>query len=455
MSGASTDQYREYRYFAALRAEEKRRFVSQLTDAEALQLKYTWEAWARDKQLEPEGKWTIWLIMAGRGFGKTRTGAEWIRKHAESGKVGRISLIGRTAADVRDVMVEGESGLLAISPNWARPKYEPSKRRLTWPNGCTATTFSADEPDTLRGPQSEKIWMDEPAAWQYEDSFDQALFGLRLGTNPQACLTTTPRPTKLIKRLMTDSTTVVTTGTTYENEQNLAPTFFKQVVGRYEHTRLGLQELFAQLLDDNPNALWKREAMLEAYRVTQFPQLKRVVVGVDPSVHDAEEQSLSDETLAETGIVVGGVGMDNHGYILADNSLFGSPLSWATEAVAAYHRNKADRIVAEINNGGALVEVNIRTVDKNVAYKHVRAARGKQTRAEPVASLYEQGKVHHVGLFGQLEDQMCQWMPGEKSPDRMDALVWCLTELMLEPGLTAEDHLAALKRRLEKAREGK
>jgi phage terminase large subunit-like protein len=449
-SPPTTEQsFQWYRWFAHLSPEEKHRVVAKLNDAEALQLKYTWEAWARDKQLEPQGKWTTWMCMAGRGWGKTRVGVEWLRKHAESNKVGRMALIGRTAADVRDVLVEGESGLLAISPPWFRPKYEPSKRRITWPNGCMATTFSADEPDMLRGPQHEKVLMDELAAWQYEDSFDQALFGLRLGENPQACVTTTPRPTKLMKRLIADPTTHVTTGTTYENQDNLAPTFFKQVVGRYAETRLGLQELFAQLLDDNPNALWKRDTMLEAYRVTQFPPLKRVVVGVDPSVHDGSEESLVDENLAEAGIVVAGVGTDGHGYVLADNSLSGSPLAWATEAVAAYHRNKADRIVAEINNGGALVEVNIRTVDteKRVAYKHVHAARGKHTRAEPVASLYEQGRVHHVGLFGQLEDQLTSWVPGEKSPDRLDALVWCLTELMLGEK-NAADHLAFLQQRV-------
>ncbi len=446
------------RTFSRLPAEKKMEFVSTLTDAEAAQLRYLWEAWARDKQLAPVGKWVVWLIMAGRGFGKTRSGAEWIRKHAENGKVRHMSLIGRTAADVRDVMVEGESGILACSPSWAYPKYEPSKRRLTWPNGCTATTFSADEPDALRGPQHEKVWADEPAAWQYQDTWDQMMFGLRLGSNPQCVATTTPRPTKLIKALFKAKTTHITKGTTYENRENLASTFFSQVVGRYEGTRLGQQELYAELLDDADGALWKREAMIEAYRVTSYPDLVRIVVGVDPAVSDHEDS-------AETGIVVAGIDASGHGYVLDDKSQQMSPHTWASEVVASYYKYKADRVIGEQNNGGILVETNIRTVDKDVSYKQVYASRGKYTRAEPVASLYEQGKIHHVGLFPLLEDQMCQWEPltGQKSPDRLDALVWALTELIVaragSPGVldleeqTAEEqaqNAEALKKKIEK-----
>lgn len=444
---------KDARAFSRLSIDEKTEFVATLDDAESAQLHYLWEAWARDKQIEPAGKWTLWLILAGRGFGKTRTGAEFTRKRMESGKYGRWALVGRTTADVRDVMVEGESGILAISPPWFRPKYEPSKRRLTWPNGAIATTYSADEPDLLRGPQHDGFWADEVAAWQYEDAFDQLMFGLRLGKNPQGVITTTPRPTKLVKRLVKDKTVHVTVGTTFENKENLAPTFFTQVVGRYQNTRLGLQELFAQILADAQGALWKREEMIEQYRVTEYPDLLRIVVGVDPAVADpssSKSEEAADEN-AETGIVVAGIDGKGHGYVLDDKSLQASPLTWASEAVTAYKKYRADLVLGEKNNGGALVESNIRTVDKHISYKAVWASRGKYTRAEPIASFYEQGRVHHVGMFSLLEDQMCQWEPltGQKSPDRLDALVWALTELMGD--MSAAEHVEAMKRRVELA----
>jgi phage terminase large subunit-like protein len=449
--------HEDARAFSRLSIEKKTEFVVQLSDAEAAQLRYLWDAWARDKQIEPVGKWTLWLILAGRGFGKTRTGAEFTRKRMESGKCARWALVGRTTADVRDVMVEGESGILATSPPWCRPKYEPSKRRLTWPNGAMATTYSADEPDLLRGPQHDGFWADEVAAWQYEDSFDQLMFGLRLGMNPQGVITTTPRPTRLVKRLVKDKTVHVTIGTTFENEENLAPTFFTQVVGRYQHTRLGLQELYAQILADAQGALWKREDMIEQHRVTEYPDLLRIVVGVDPAVADPSssksEESADDN--AETGIVVAGLAANGHGYVLDDKSLQASPLTWAKEAVTSYKKYRADLILGEKNNGGALVESNIRTVDKHISYKAVWASRGKYTRAEPIASFYEQGRVHHVGMFSHLEDQMCQWEPltGQKSPDRLDALVWALTELMGET--SAAERVGDMQRRVVLDRERK
>lgn len=432
--------------------------LDDITDEQAAALLYDWDVWAREKQKAPEGEWTTWLILAGRGFGKTRTGAEWIRGEVESGRCGRLALVGRTTADVRDVMIEGESGILACSPDWNRPKYEPSKRRLTWKSGAIATTYSAEEPDLLRGPQHDGYWADELAAWQYEDAFDQLLFGLRLGKKPRGVVTTTPRPTKLIKRLVKDKTVHVTSGTTFENKANLAPTFFTQVVGRYKNTRLGLQELYAQLLADAQGALWKREEMIDAYRVTEHPDLIRVVVAVDPAVADSSTKNSGEpmdgevDENAETGIVVAGVAANGHGYVLDDKSRQASPLTWASEAVTAYRKYRGDRIIGEKNNGGALVESNIRTVDSRVSYSAVWASRGKYTRAEPVASLYEQGKVHHVGMFPLLEDQQCQWEPltGQKSPDRLDALVWALTELMLPDQPTAQDHLAAMKERLVK-----
>lgn len=432
--------------------------LADITDEQAMALLYDWDLWARDKQKEPAGNWTVWLIMAGRGFGKTKTGAEWTRAQVEAGRRGRLALVGRTVADVRDVMVEGESGILACSPPWNRPRYEPSKRRLTWSNGAIATTYSADEPDLLRGPQHDGFWADEVAAWSYEDAWDQLMFGLRLGKNPQGIATTTPRPTRLIRRLVKDKNVHVTHGTTFENKANLAPTFFSQVVGRYQNTRLGLQELFAQLLEDAQGALWKREAMIEHYRVTEYPNLIRIVVAVDPAVADSstKTEEEADEN-AETGIVVAGIAANGQAYVLDDMSLQASPLSWASEAVTAYKKYKADRIVGEKNNGGALVESNIRTVDSRVSYSPVWASRGKYTRAEPIASFYEQGKVHHVGMFSLLEDQMCQWEPltGQKSPDRLDALVWALTELMLPDGPTADVHLEAMRQRLAKMQGGK
>jgi phage terminase large subunit-like protein len=380
----------------------------------------------------------VWLLLAGRGFGKTRTGAEWIRAEVENGRRGRLALVAPTAADARDVMIEGESGLLAISPPWNRPRYEPSKRRLTWPSGAIATAYSAEEADRLRGPQHDGAWADELAAWTHPETWDMLQFGLRLGDDPRAVVTTTPRPVRLVRELLEAKTTAVTHGSTYDNRANLPEVFFESIIRRYEGTRLGRQELNAELLEDNPLALWRRETMLEAHRMTQHPELVRVVVAVDPQVADTDA-----EDVAETGIVVVGLGDDGQGYVLADRSLRASPAGWGKEAVTAYHAHRADRLVAEVNNGGAMVKHVIETADKRVGYQEVHASRGKQTRAEPVAALYEQGRVHHVGTFPELEDQMCSWVPGERSPDRMDALVWAITELMLDvPGELTSDPAA-------------
>lgn len=372
-------------------------------------------------------------MLAGRGFGKTRTGAEWVREQVESGKARRIALVGRTAADVRDVMVKGESGILAISPPWCKPVYEPSKRLLTWPNGAIATTYSGDKPDQLRGPQHDKAWADELAAWRYPDAWDQLQFGLRLGSAPQVAVTTTPRPTKLIRDLLKDPNTHPTRGTTYDNAGNMAPSFFSKIIRKYEGSRLGRQELNAELLDDTPYALWKRSQIdrLRLAKDARLPELKRLVVAVDPSVTSSEDS-------AETGIVLAGLGMDGHGYVLEDLSLQGTPAEWAQVAVGIYRQKRADRLVAETNQGGEMVEHTLRTVDRNVSYRAVHASRGKVTRAEPIAALYEQGRVHHVGSLPELEDQMCEWVPGEPSPDRMDALVWALTDLMLDAAQDAQ-----------------
>jgi len=405
--------------------------LADITDEHAAALLYDWDVWARDKQKEPLGNWRTWLLLAGRGFGKTKTGAEWTRNQLETGKCGRFALVGRTAADVRDVMVEGESGILACSPPWCRPRYEPSKRRLTWPNGAHATTYSADEPDLLRGPQHDGFWADEIAAWIYEDAWDQLMFGLRLGKDPRGIATSTPRPTKMIKTLMSLPTTHVTKGTTYENRANLATAFFEQVILKYENTRIGRQELLAEILDDNFGALWKRD-WIEDTRVIHHPELKRIIVAIDPP----GSSSKTSEEPAEAGIVVAGLGVDGRGYVIADYSLTGTPNEWAAAALSAYSVFEADCIVAETNFGGDMVEAVIQAVSNanNMGYapfRAVHASRGKKLRAEPISNLYQQGRVSHVGTFPDLEDQMTNWLPGEKSPDRLDALVWSLTELMI------------------------
>lgn len=338
-----------------------------------------------------------------------------------------MALVGPTAADARDVMIEGESGLLAISPPWFRPLYEPSKRRLTWPNGAIATAYSADEPNRLRGPQHDLAWADELAAWRYlVEAWDMLQFGLRLGMNPRLVVTTTPRPLQLIRDLIADATTVVTRGSTYDNAGNLAPKFLRKIQQRYEGTRLGRQEIGAEILDDTPGALWTLKA-IDDLRVKRsaVPTLVRVVVGIDPNATSGDDSN-------EAGIVAAGLGTDGHGYVLDDVSLHGSPSTWAEAAVKLFRETNADRIVAETNNGGEMVELVIRTVDPSVPYRGVWASRGKQTRAEPISALYEQGKVHHVGVFAKLEDQMTTWVPGQTSPDRMDALVWTLSDLMLK-----------------------
>jgi predicted phage terminase large subunit-like protein len=370
--------------------------------------------------------------MAGRGAGKTRVGSEWIKTHAEDrDRAGqRIALVARTAADVRDVVVEGESGILAVSdPKW-RPEYEPSKRRLTWPNKTQATTYTADEPNLLRGPQHHIAWCDELASWKglgnkpEDNPWDQLMFGLRLGDKPQVVATTTPRPKKLIRELLKDSTCVVTRGSTYDNLGNLAEPYAKRIISRYEGTTSGRQEIHGELLDQLPGALWWH-SLIDEHRVRETPDLKRIVVGIDPSVTNNADSD-------ECGIIVAGSaghGAESHLYVLDDYSLRASPSGWASEAVRALREHDADRLIAEVNQGGDMVEETIRNVDAGVPYAAVRASRGKLTRAEPISAMYEQGRVHHLGAFPELEDQMCNYLPGDASPDRMDALVWALTEL--------------------------
>lgn len=409
-----------------------------LLPREREQLIYEWPIMARPEQIAPDGDWRILLFLAGRGAGKTRAGAEWVRWNVETGRARHIALVAKTAADARDVMVEeGESSILKISPPWFMPKYEPSKRRLTWPSGAVAITYSAEDPGQLRGPAHDIAWVDEIAKWpRARETWDNLMLGLRVisdqGAQPQCFVTTTPRPTPLIIELARGikqpdglyaprPDVVVVRGSTYDNRANLAPGFLEEILRRYEGTRLGRQELHAEILEDVEGALWTL-AMIDHGRVTQSPDLDQVVVGVDPAVTATERSD-------ETGIVVVGcAGPDL--YVLADESCRESPAGWAGRAIAAYRAHEADRIVAEANQGGDMVRHTIHTVDPGVPVTLVHASRGKRTRAEPVASLYEQGRAHHVGSFPELEDQMATWCPGESSPDRVDALVWACSSLM-------------------------
>lgn len=416
-----------------LNEAERQRELSKLSDKELAALKWHWPFWARPDQIAPEGDWTTWLLLAGRGFGKSRCGAEWVREKAKDFPGCRIALVGETATDARKVMVEGDSGILNISSPDFMPIYSPANRQLTWPNGSIAITYNATQPDQLRGPQHHFAWADEIAKWQYmQDSWDQLQFGLRLGERPQQVVTTTPRPLPLIKKLVADRDTVVTRGKTMDNASNLATPFLKQIEERYGGTRLGRQELDGEILDDIPGALWARSS-IDQTRMHEAPEdLERVLVAVDPAT-SAEEGS------DETGIVVVGFARDKdgyaRGYVLEDGSLKGSPEEWARKAVMLYRKWSADRIVAEKNQGGDMVESVLRAVDRAVPIKLVHASRGKIIRAEPISALYEQHRIHHVGRFDELEDQMCTFSVdnirgnGMGSPDRVDALVWGLTEL--------------------------
>lgn len=422
---------------ASLPEAERKAILASLTEEQAEELQWDWGFWARKNQQHPPGKWLTWLILTGRGWGKTRAGAETIRQWLcgstplAAGQYRRVALIAETAADARDVMVEGESGILAVHPPAFRPLYEPSKRRVTWPNGAVATLFNATEPDQLRGPQFDSAWCDELAKWQYaRETWDMLQFGLRLGDMPRQIVTTTPRPISVIKELIAAPTTVITRGATRENRGNLAPAFLRQIQARYAGTRLGRQELDGEVVDDNPNALWNRSLLDQARPAgMKVPVMARTVVAIDPSGTKGNDEG------DDIGIVAAARGTDGLLYVLADKTLQASPDKWGRAAVNLYHQLDADRVVAERNFGGAMVEHVVRSVDPNVAYKEVTASRGKWIRAEPVAALYEQGKVRHVGSLPQLEDEMCAFGPDGlsdgKSPNRLDALVWAATELML------------------------
>lgn len=401
-------------------------------------LEASWRFRARPEQLMPGGDWFVWLIMAGRGWGKTRTAVECIAEMlrgpsplvAPPGAPAVMSLIADSPFDMRQYTIEGPSGFENVGPAEYRPHHEPSKKTLTWPNGCRALLFSAEDPETLRGASGSFFWWDELAKSRYAQAgWDNMMFGMREG-NPRGIVTTTPRPIPLLKQLIKRPSTHITRGSTWDNKANLSEVYYREVIEPKIGTRLGRQEIEAELLEDTPGALWQRK-WIDDGRVEKAPDLQRIVVAIDPAVTNNEGSD-------ETGVVVAGCdgyGEDRRYYVLDDISGRYGPLEWAQKAINAYHRHRADRIVAEVNNGGLMVEATIKTVDPKAPYQEVRASRGKVVRAEPISALYEQGKVSHVGSFTALEDQMCSFSSDFNrstagySPDRLDALVWALTEL--------------------------
>ncbi len=405
------------------------KYLETLTPEMMAKLRWDWNFWARPNQLPPTVPWSTWLVLAGRGFGKTRSGTEWVRRKIRSGAK-RIAIVAETAADARDVLVEGQSGILAVSPKHERPIYEPSKRRLTWPNGAIASLYNGTEPDQLRGPEHDAALVDELAKYRYaQDTWDNLQFGLRLSENPQAMVTTTPRPLPILRAMIRDSDTVATRGSTFDNMGNLPKKFIKTIRDKYEGTRLGRQELYAELLDDVVGGLWQAKDILHTKEVD--PSLfSRIVVAVDPS-----GASGSSENSNSIGIVVVGKNYDGRFTVLEDATCDLGPAGWGRRTVQMYDKWEADKIVAEGNFGGAMVESTIRTVDASVPVKMVTASRGKAVRAEPIAALYEQQKVDHAPGLELLEDQMLHMtlsgFVGDGSPDRVDALVWALTELAL------------------------
>jgi predicted phage terminase large subunit-like protein len=392
-----------------------------------------WLFLAREEQLPPEQWGTdgcfIWGLRMGRGTGKTRTATETFVHAVQYGGFKYPNLAGSTAEDVRDIMIDGESGILACAPQEFYPEFIPSLKKLIWPNGVVTHVYYGSEPDKARGPQSDFLWCDEIAKWNRpEETFDNLLMGLRLGPNPLCVVTSTPRPTRFLMELekRTDkqgrACTVVTRGRTQDNYKNLSPVFISTIISKYEGTRLGRQELDGEFLSDNPEALWKRSD-IDNNRVREIPQLSYVVIGIDPS---AKSEIKSDDT----GIIAVGRSQDGQYYVLGDYTCHLTPQGWAEAAITAYHKHQANTIVGETNQGGEMVEHTIKTIDSKIPFRGVHASRGKAVRAEPVSALYEQGKCHHFGSFPQLEDELCEWVPGSDSPDRLDALVWAITFLM-------------------------
>jgi phage terminase large subunit-like protein len=418
-------------------------FLMQMTPAERERLDKTWGAFVHPHQREPSaaqggGPWNTWLILGGRGAGKTRAGAEWVRAQARD-RHARIALVGETIRDVREVMVEGVSGLLGVHEDCERPEWTSSRGRVEWKSGAVAECFSAEEPDSLRGPQFSAAWCDELAKWrQAEATFDMLQFGLRLGGRPRQVITTTPRPIALLKRLIADPRNAVTRAGTEANKYFLSPAFLETIAARYAGTRLGRQEIDGEVIEERADALWKR-AQLEACRVEAAPPCGRIVVAVDPPASAGKHS-------ASCGLVAAGRAGDLI-YVLADETVAGlSPAGWAARAIALWRRLEADRLVVEVNQGGDMVRAVIREQDGNVPVSPVRAHRTKFLRAEPVAAMYEQGRVKHAGVFPALEDEMCDFgsdgLSSGRSPDRLDALVWAVTALTY--GVRAEPRVRGL-----------
>ncbi|MGB0854772.1 MAG: DNA-packaging protein [Pikeienuella sp.] len=423
---------------ASQKQETIEAFVDGLSPEALAALPYLFEFWGmRGHQLPPKGRWRTWLILGGRGAGKTRAGAEWVRTQVEGptpdapGQRRRIALIAHTIEQAVEVMIRGDSGLLACAPADRRPDYIASRKTLVWPNGAEATCFSASSPEALRGPQFDGAWADELGKWpKAKATWDMLQMALRLGDDPKQIVTTTPRANPVLEALVEDDAVMVTSAPTSANSANLAKQFLSEVYDTYGATTLGRQELYGEMILDRPGALWTRQ-LIDGLRARSGPEMKRIVVAVDPPV-------TSGDAADECGIIVAGLGADEHAYVLADKSSQGdTPLAWAARAVEAYHAHEADRIVAEVNQGGEMVKALIHQTDNTVAFRAVRATQGKRTRAEPISALYERGLVHHLGGFSDLEDQMCAFGtegPGCRSPDRVDALVWALTDLMLPRG---------------------
>jgi phage terminase large subunit-like protein len=376
---------------------------------------------ARAKQRPPDGEWLVWLIQTGRGFGKTRTAAEYVDREARLMRRGdQVLVAGRTPSDVRTFSLEGPGGLLTHHPDIV---YEPSKRELTWPNGVKGVIRSGANPEEFRGYSGRLAWLDEFAAWKYPSAaWENLMFGVR-ESDPRIVITTTPRPIPVMRSIRERKSTVIVTGSSLENERNLSQRWIEEVVEPLRGTRLGRQEVEGEMIDDAEGALWTRD-LLERCRVASAPHLVRIVGGVDPQGRKGVSR--------ETGIVYAGEGIDGRYYVVEDVSISGTPAEWGDRVVGMYHRLRADRIVGEVNYGGEMVEHTLRTVDQNVSFAEVRATRGKDVRAEPVSALYEKGRVSHVGAFPELEDEMCTWSKNERwSPNRLDALVWALTELAI------------------------
>ncbi len=420
---------------ACAKAGASEDFTKRLSDQAVLRLCFDWDSWARPDQRPPIEAWSTWMLMGGRGSGKTRAGAEWVRGAIEGRAryapepCGHLALVGETFADAREVMVEGVSGLRQIAPPWNRPRYEATRKRLVWENGAVAHLFSAEDPESLRGPQFDGAWCDEAGKWRYgEEAFDQLAFGLRLGAQPRCVVTTTPRATPLVKRLMDDPKCIVSHATSHANQAFLADGFVRGLEQAYGGSRLYRQEVAGELIAERADSLWKRD-IIDRSRLNEAPPLRRVVVAVDPPASSHAKSNAC-------GIVACGV-MENGDFaVLADDTCQAArPEQWAARAIDLFHRVEADLIVAESNQGGDMVRSVLEQASRDVPVKLVHAKRGKWLRAEPVAYLYAQGRVHHVGSFAALEDEMLDFgpeglsAPGQ-SPDRLDALVWAITELM-------------------------